>query len=118
MGYWEPRYAENFDRCTTVSALDQQLLMKANPRLHVDVIPNGVDLEGYQPLPLPTAAVPSLVFIGSMGYPPRADAVIYFVNAILPLIRQAIPDVALWIVGADPGPEVIALDGSRVHVTG
>ena len=79
LGYWEPRYAENFDRCTTVSELDQRLLLKANPRLRVDVIPNGVDIEKYQPLPLPPEdAPPSLMFIGSMAYPPCVDAVLHF----------------------------------------
>jgi glycosyltransferase involved in cell wall biosynthesis len=119
LGRWEPRYAENFDRCTTVSEVDQQLLMKANPRLHIDVIPNGVDIEKYQPLPLPPPNVtPSLMFIGSMDYPPCVDAVLYFHSEILPLIRQAINPVELRIVGRDPSPEVLKLNGSGVHVTG
>ena len=119
MGLWEPRYAAKFDRCTTVSEMDRQLLMKANPRLQVDVIPNGVDIEKYRPLPLPPEnASPSLMFIGSMGYPPCVDAVLYFCNEILPLIRQATDAIELWVVGGDPGSEVLELDGSSVHVTG
>ena len=119
MGYWEPRYAEKFDRCTTVSEVDKQLLMKANPRLQVDVIPNGVDIEKYQPLPLPPENVlPSLIFIGKMGYPPCVDAVLYFCREIFPLIRQAINAAELWIVGRDPRPEVLQLNGDGVHVTG
>lgn len=119
MARWEPRYAEMFDRCTTVSEADQQLLMKANPRLRVDVIPNGVDLEKYQLLsPASEKAPPSLMFIGNMGYPPCVDAVLYFCREILPLIRQEMSAVELWIVGAEPRPEVLALDGGGVHVTG
>ncbi len=119
MRHWEPRYAERFDRCTTVSEVDQQLLMKSNPRLHVDVIPNGVDIERYQLLPLPPEdATPSLMFIGSLEYPPCMDAVLYFCREILPLIRQTLNRVELWIVGAGPPLEVLALNGSDVHVTG
>jgi polysaccharide biosynthesis protein PslH len=120
MRYWEPRYAEKFDRCTTVSEVDQQLLLKANPRLQIDVIPNGVDIEKYQPLPLlpPEKVSPSLMFIGNMGYPPCVDAVLYFCSEILPLIRQAINPMELWIVGGDPRPEVLKLNGSGVRVTG
>jgi glycosyltransferase involved in cell wall biosynthesis len=119
MGYWEPRYAERFDRCTTVSELDQRLLAKANPRLQIDVIPNGVDIEKYQPLPPPPEnASPSLMFIGSMGYPPCVDAVLHFWRESLPLIRQAINPTELWIVGADPHPAVLGLNGNGVHVTG
>jgi glycosyltransferase involved in cell wall biosynthesis len=119
MGYWEPRYAEKFDRCTTVSEADKQLLVKANSRLQVDVIPNGVDIEKYQPLPLPPENIsPSLVFIGHMGYPPCGDAMLYFCREIFPHIRRTIGASELWIVGRDPRPEVLELNGNGVHVTG
>jgi len=117
MRRWEPRYAEKFDRCTTVSGIERDLLLKSNPRLQVDVIPNGVDVRQYQPLPAPGAA-PSLLFIGNMGYPPGADAALYFCQEILPLIRRQISAAELWIVGRTPRPEVRQLDGSGVHVTG
>lgn len=119
MQHWEPRYAERFDRCTTVSEADQALLRRANPRLRVDVIPNGVDTEAYQPLPerAPMAA-PSLLFIGNMSYPPCVDAVVTFCEEILPLVRRAIPAVKLRIVGADPQAAVKALAGNGVEVTG
>jgi polysaccharide biosynthesis protein PslH len=119
MGRWESRYAERFDRCITVSQLDQQLLIRANPRLQVDVIPNGVDTRKYRPLPVhPKEGSLSLLFVGSMGYAPCVDAVLYFYSEIFPLIRQMIPPVELRIVGADPPPEILKLTGPGVHVTG
>lgn len=119
MGYWEPRYAEKFDRCLTVSDTDRQLLMKANPRLQVDVIPNGVDIDKYQLLPQPQENLtPSLMFIGNMGYPPCVDAALYFSSVIFPIIRKTIEAAEFWIVGRDPRPEVLRLEGDGVHVTG
>jgi glycosyltransferase involved in cell wall biosynthesis len=79
MRRWEPRYAEKLGRCTTVPETDRQLLLRANPRLRVEVIPNGVDVVKYHPVPPPADnAASSLMFIGSMGYPPCVDAVLYF----------------------------------------
>lgn len=119
MGAWEPRYAEKFDCCTAVSEADQDLLLKANPRLQVEVIPNGVDLEQYQPLPLPDEKkAPAILFIGNMGYPPCADAALYFCSEIFPSLRQALSNLELWIVGRDPSPEVLNLEGPGIHVTG
>jgi sugar transferase (PEP-CTERM/EpsH1 system associated) len=119
MGRWEPRYAERFDRCITVSQLDQQLLLRANPRLQVDVIPNGVDTQKYRPLAVhPKEESPSLIFVGSMGYAPSVDAVLYFYREILPLIREMIQPVELRIVGADPSPEILKLTAPGLHVTG
>jgi sugar transferase (PEP-CTERM/EpsH1 system associated) len=117
MFQWEPRYAQRFDRCTTVSEIDRRFLLQANSRLHVDVIPNGVDIRKYQPLPAENAS-PALLFIGNMGYPPCVDAALYFCREIFPHIRRMIGAAELWIVGRDPRPEVLQLNGDGVHVTG
>jgi len=117
MLHWEPRYAERFNRCTTVSDIDRQLLLKYNPRLNVDVIPNGVDIRKYQSLAAENLS-PALLFIGTMKYPPCVDAALFFCREILPLIRRTLNPVELWIVGRDPRPDVLRLDGDGVHVTG
>ena len=114
---WEPRYAERFDRCITVSEVDRRLLMTANPRLQVDVVPNGVDTQLYQPLAL-EGTQPALLLVGNMSYAPCADGALWFCNQILPHIRRAIGDVQVWIVGISPPPEVVRLNGDGVHVTG
>jgi sugar transferase (PEP-CTERM/EpsH1 system associated) len=117
MRRWEPSYAERFDRCITVSEADRQLLVTANPRLQVTVIPNGVDTPVYQPLSLDSTSR-SLLYIGKMSYSANADAALFLCHEILPHIRRMVPNVQLWIVGRDPGPEVRQLSGDGVHVTG
>jgi sugar transferase (PEP-CTERM/EpsH1 system associated) len=117
MRRWEPGYAERFNRCITVSEPDRNLLLAANPRLKIDVIPNGVDTEKYQALE-PNLDSPSIMFMGSMSYAPCVDAAIFFCNQVLPYIWQKDKQVQVWIIGADPLPEVIALANDHVHVTG
>jgi glycosyltransferase involved in cell wall biosynthesis len=117
MRRWEPRYAERFDRCVAVSEADRQLLMAANPRLRIDIVPNGVDTQLFQPLEVEETQR-ALILIGTMSYPPCADAAIYFYKQILPRIRSALGRIDLWVVGTDPSPEVSALDGDGIHVTG
>ncbi len=123
MRAWEPRYAARFDRCIAVSEVDRDLLLEVNPAVQVRVVSNGVDVARYQPLPAPVealsgAALPSLLFIGKMSYPPCADAVLFFCEEVLPLIRRALGEVEMWIVGREPPPEVSRLDSGGVHVTG
>jgi sugar transferase (PEP-CTERM/EpsH1 system associated) len=117
MRRWEPRYAERFDCCITVSEVDRRLLMMANPRLQVNVVPNGVDTQVHQPLPHEGTS-PALLFVGGMNYTPSSDAVLYFCGEILPRIRRVVPDVEMWIVGRDPLPEVMRLSSDDMHVTG
>jgi len=117
MRRWEPRYAEQFDQCITVSELDRKLLIAANPRLRVDVVSNGIDTKLYQPLVLKKKQ-PSLLLIGNMSYPPNADSAIWFCKEILPLIHRSIDRIQVWIVGLSPPPEVKKLSINNVHVTG
>jgi len=114
---WEPRYAERFDRCITMSEVDRRLLLTANPRLNIDVVPNGVDTEHYQPLALEEKRQ-AVLMIGSMSYPPNADGALWFCNEILPHIRSVLSEVQVWIVGISPPPEVMELNTDSVHVTG
>lgn len=117
MRRWEPRYAENFSRCITVSEVDRDILLGANPAIEISVIPNGVDTKVHKPLPYNHNA-PSLIFTGKMSYQPCADAAVYFCREVLPLVKKEIPDVDLWIVGREPPQEVINLAADGVHVTG
>lgn len=116
MRVWEPRYAENFDLCVTVSEPDRRLLRQLNPRLRVEVVPNGVDTREYRPLgSSPTRR--AILFIGNMGYAPCADGAIWFCREVLPRIRAHIP-VDVWIVGSKPPAAVERLQGAGVRVTG
>ena len=120
MRRWEPRIAEHFDRCIVVSEKDGERLLRANPRLSVTVVPNGVDVHTYQPLP-PNPGKPALLFVGSMDYIPGEDAAIYCATEIFPLVQRMIPAIELWLVGSNPPPTVRALDGGAggaIHVTG
>jgi polysaccharide biosynthesis protein PslH len=118
MHYWKPRQAERFACCTTVSEVDRRLMRDANPRLRVEVIPAGVDIEWNSYLPEDSATRPSLIFVGTMGYRPNIDAVQFFVAEILPLIWLEMPEVEFWIVGRNPYPELLRLNDDRIHQTG
>jgi sugar transferase (PEP-CTERM/EpsH1 system associated) len=117
MRRWEPFYAERFGRCIAMSDSDRALLQFANPKLKIDMIPNGVDTNLYQPLHFSEKA-PVLIFVGNMAYRPNIDAVSYFCHDIYPSIRMEFPQVEFWIVGKNPSSEVTQLSGNGVRVTG
>jgi polysaccharide biosynthesis protein PslH len=117
MRRWEPAYAGRFARCITVSDSDRQALLSRNPRLSIDIVPNGIDTKANVPLPFPEVPT-DLLFVGNMGYRPNIDAMHWFCRDILPLIKSAVPGAELWITGLHPPAEVRALAGDGVHVTG
>jgi glycosyltransferase involved in cell wall biosynthesis len=106
----DARLARRFDAVVTVSALDAQRLREQLPPGRgpaLAVIPNGVDVETFQPLP--PAPEPVILFMGTLGYEPNIDAVQFFATEVLPRVRQAVPAARFVIAGQHPAPGVLAL---------
>jgi glycosyltransferase involved in cell wall biosynthesis len=113
---WEGDWARRFDHCITVSGEEEAWLRRRAPRLPITVIENGVDCARLRPLP--PAAGNELLFVGVLGYPPNADAVIHFARHCLPLLRRLVPGIKLLVVGRNPRRDVRALtadDGIELH---
>ncbi len=115
--HWEPNYAGKFDRCFTVSKIDRQTLLSQNARLKIDVLPNGTDTKKLGQLEANRDS-PNLLFVGSMNYLPCTDGAIFFCNQILPYIREKVPNIQVWLVGANPPPGITHLQNKNIHVTG
>ncbi|MDQ3492802.1 MAG: glycosyltransferase [Chloroflexota bacterium] len=64
------------------------------------VVPNGVDLDYWRRSGRQLGG--EIVFTGAMDYAPNIDAAMQLVDVILPLVRRALPDARLRIVGRDP----------------
>lgn len=71
----------------------------------------GVKKVATQPMVFPARPVkktrskqPTILFIGTLGWPPNEDAVEWFLRDIFPMIEAAIPQVKLEIVGRPHPP--------------
>ena len=104
------------DACIFTSEREQQIVNAQMPRKAAHVAPNGVDIEYFQPS---SAVVDtnSLVFTGLISYRPNTDAVLFFVNEVLPHIVRVRPETVFSIVGMGPPDEVVRLAGPNVIVT-
>jgi polysaccharide biosynthesis protein PslH len=52
---------------------------------------------------------PLVVFTGVLDYPPNVDAAIHLARDIWPIVRRAVPDARLHLVGRRPSPSVTEL---------
>lgn len=114
---WEAQHAARFDKVLTVSARDAEWLCAQNPALPVSVIENGVDTASKPFMPEAVEGE-KLLFVGALGYPPNADAMVWFCDEIMPRIRRKCGNVRLDIVGRFPPGGVRALaqrDGVQIH---
>jgi len=107
---WKVRQAERractaADLVVAVSEDDRARLKALAPGSRCVAIPTGVDTTYFQPSSGPKQAN-RLVFTGSMDWFPNEDAIRFFVDAILPRIRAAVPDVTVSVVGRNPSPDL------------
>ncbi len=58
-----------------------------------------------------------LLFIGGFAHPPNADAVRWFAESVLPLLRERLPDAVLHVIGTvdEPARRSLAIDGLVLH---
>lgn len=104
--YWKLRRFEkdicrHFDCCVVVSEADRAALADLSGCANLAVIPNGVDVDFF----CRNGAEPtekSVLWVGSMQSPYNADAVDFFLEEILPRVRQQEPGVKMQFVGAGP----------------
>lgn len=113
---YEMRTVRKFNRVWITSELDRNFVDpgRASP---IEVIPNGVDLEDL-PYSPPLASANVIVFIANMASLQNQDAGRYFIENILPRVRER-ADVQFRIVGS--APDTIGHQFSRypnVQVTG
>ena len=103
------------DLTYVVSPVEQALLGRLLPEARVRVLSNIHEL---LPGGKPWAEREGLVFIGGFRHPPNTDAVLWYANEILPLVRELLPGVTTTIVGAEPPATIRALATDDLVVTG
>lgn len=92
---WCSRVALN----VVVSKGDGERLAAIAPGARITVVPNGVDTSMFKPA---GDSGRGLVFVGGYSWYPNRDAMAYFGEEILPLVRQVHPDIEVTWVGRAP----------------
>jgi polysaccharide biosynthesis protein PslH len=106
----EEQAATSYDQLVVCSELDARALTaQADGRIRrpIAVVPNGVDLEQFQAGPIPSQ--PRVLFPGSFHFPPNIHGAIWLCSEVWPLVRAAVPEASLALVGREPDPRVLAL---------
>lgn len=106
------------DGATAVASAEAEEIRGWHPKLDVQVVENGVDLEYFHPQDTPEAHG-RLVFTGSMDWRPNQDAVKHFMQEILPLVTKRYPQAMISLVGRNPSEQILACDKDpHARVTG
>ena len=120
---YETRLCRSVQGIAAVSEPDARFLHALAPQTPIQVVTNGVDIALYQPdaafPPVLTGPGPHLVFTGKMDFRPNVDAVLWFVDEVMPRLRDAGVDAQFWVVGRSPHARLTRLRGRKdVTITG
>ena len=105
---YEAGICRRCDRVVVASEADRQAIQAIAPEVGAQVVPNGVDLGEYIEYKGPKETF-DLVFTGKMDFRPNIDAMLWFCQDVLPLIRRERPETSLAIVGQRPHARLEAL---------
>ncbi len=114
----ERQICERANIVLTTTVEDQAALRATGARrFHGEIIPIGVEVPAEPPN---RGTAPMLLHIGTMFYPPNADAVRWFVAEVFSRIRAVMPDARFVVVGARPPADIAALHdpASGIEVRG
>lgn len=118
MRRWEARASRRARLTIAVSETDRAALARLAPGADIRAVATGVDIAYFAPRAVPERR-DRLVFVGSMDWRPNEDAVLHFIDAILPLIRARRPGATLCVAGRNPSEGLRrAAERAGVEVTG
>jgi glycosyltransferase involved in cell wall biosynthesis len=109
-GLYERVYGPLLDRVWVVSKADRTAMHWVAGVRQVDVIPNGVDGDYYQPIEA-AQVERSCTFWGRLDFGPNIQALEWFCGSVWPLVRKAAPDARFAVFGFNPTSPVQALAG-------
>lgn len=105
------------DGVVFTSQADLAIMRRLAPESRGCVVPNGVDVEHFQPRGEDVES-DTVLFTGSINYRPNTDAVDHFMRHIFPAVRRQRPSARFIVVGQGAPEWLVRSAPSGVEFTG
>jgi GT2 family glycosyltransferase/glycosyltransferase involved in cell wall biosynthesis len=103
------------DETWVTSSVEQKLLQEKWPEKSIQLVSNIVDIPGSR---TPFELRHDFLFIGGFQHTPNTDAVLFFLKKIYPILKKSLREAKFYIIGDKAPPEVVALAGENIVITG
>ena len=103
------------DFLITVSKADSDILARYFPSKRIVIIPLIYTPESQR---ISFSERKDLLFVGNFVHPPNSDALIQYCSRMLPLLRNKLPNVKTYVVGANSLPLMEDFASHDVIITG
>jgi glycosyltransferase involved in cell wall biosynthesis len=99
MKYSERFYWRRATQVVAVSEADKREMLKLEPDMHVEIIPNGVNLDLFRQKTDWDTKEKAILQISNFKWLQNVEAAHLLIEEVFPLVRKQVKGVKLWIVG-------------------
>jgi glycosyltransferase involved in cell wall biosynthesis len=103
------------DALIAISDDERQVLLNELPNADAHVVPNIHEIDE---IPVPFAQRSGLLFVGNFFHPPNGEGLWWFMQKVLPIIRESLPAVPVDIIGQNPPRQIVEQRSSLIRVHG
>lgn len=114
--YWERFYWRKADKVIAVSAKDKKEMLKLEPDLKVDIVPNGVNLDLFKQKTNWQSKDPKILFVGNFNWMQNTEAAFRLIKKVLPLVQKKIKNAHAVIVGQHHPKQLKDLQSKHVEI--
>ena len=97
------------------SAKELDIVTELVPGANLHVFPLIMDPDEGD---IPFSDRHGVMFIGGYQHTPNVDAVVYFANEVMPILRNLVPGIKFYIIGSNAPDSVSCLAGDDIIVSG
>ncbi len=112
--YWEKFYWCQANKVIAVSQADRLEMLKFEPDLDVDIVPNGANLDFFKKKTTWSDKTPKLLFVSNFNWLQNTEAANILIDEIFPIVQKEVPTAKVLIVGQHHPDSLMAKASSSV----
>lgn len=116
MKHSEKYYWRKATRVIAVSDADKNEMLKLEPHLSVDIVPNGVNLDLFRKKTDWNTNTKSILQISNFKWLQNVEAANVLIHKVFPLVKKKQKNAQLWIVGQHIPQSIVDLQSSDIIV--
>lgn len=114
----ETKYYSIADVCFAITEEDKKRALQMVSKANVCVATAGVNLEEWKPSKEYTKSQNTLVLATNYDWVHNVDGVIWFIESVLPLVKEHYPDTKLQLIGKNPPERLKQYADNSVEILG
>jgi glycosyltransferase involved in cell wall biosynthesis len=116
MKYSERFYWRKATQVIAVSEADKKEMLKLEPDLNVEIVPNGVNLDLFKKKTNWNTKEKSILFVSNFKWLQNVEAANVLINDVFPLVRKRIEGVKLWIIGQHVPQNILDINDKDIVI--